>query len=179
MTTQVMLDQAAGQLTLHTGRAGVASRAGHDLTLRLGKWTARAEVEADGTVRTVRLVALLPSLEVVRGDGGLKPLSDKDKSTILGHAAETLRTKQHSEVVFEASDVRLAEGQSTLTGTVTIAGVSQPITLELTVQDTNRVRVRGEVVQSAFGIKPFTGMLGALKVRDMVEVKADLTLPAR
>lgn len=173
-----MLDQQAGDLTLHTGRAGVASKAGHDLTLRVGKWTARAEVEADGTVTTLRLVALLPSLEVVRGDGGLKPLTDKDKTTILGHAAETLRTKQHGEVVFEASGVRLTEGQNTIPGTVTIAGVSQPITLEVQV-DGARAQVRGEVVQSAFGIKPYTGMLGALKVRDMVEVKADLTLPAR
>jgi hypothetical protein len=34
-----------------------------------------------------------------------------------------------------------------------------------------------QVVQSRFGIKPYTGMLGALKIADAVEVRAEVRLP--
>jgi ribosomal protein L20A (L18A) len=40
-------------------------------------------------------------------------------------------------------------------------------------------RVRGimTVVQSRWGIKPFSAFMGALKVRDAVEIVLDVTLP--
>jgi hypothetical protein len=34
------------------------------------------------------------------------------------------------------------------------------------------------VVQTQFGIKPYSAMLGTLKISDAVEVRATLTLPA-
>jgi hypothetical protein len=178
MSNQVLVDNKAGDLTLHTGRAGVGSKVGHDLTLRVGHWTALADVGDAGVISKLRVIALLTSLEVLRGDGGLKPLSDKDKGTILGNAADTLHSQQHPEVVFEASDLSFAEGESSVTGTLTLAGVTLPQVLELFVHPgATRVQVRGELLQRDFGIKPYSGMLGALKVRDLVEIKADLTLP--
>lgn len=174
--TQNLLDQKAGDLTLHTGRAGAASKVGHDLTIRVGHWTALAETAADGSISKLRVVALLSSLEVLRGDGGLKPLSDKDKTTILGNAANTLKAKQHGEVVFEALELgTVPQGESTIAGTLSIAGATQPMTLTVFLHP-DRVQVRGEILQTAFGIKPYSGMLGALKVRDQVEVRADLAL---
>lgn len=179
MTSERVIDQKTGDLTLHTGRAGAASKVGHDLTLRVAHWSALAQVEGN-TVSRVRLVALLSSLEVLRGDGGVKPLSDKDKATLLKSAAETLHAKDHPEVVFECGPVPTTAGETSVEGTVTIAGATKPITLALVVQEEAealRFQVRGEVVQTAHGIKPYSGLLGALKVRDMVEVKADLTVP--
>ena len=177
MSTEKLLDQASGDLTLHTGRAGVGSKVGHDLTLRVRQWSARAQVEDDGTVSRVRLVAVLSSLEVLRGDGGLKALSDKDKATILGNALETLQAKDFPEVLYEAGDLTLPAGESIVQGQVTIAGTTRPLTIEAFVHrngDDVRVQVRGQILQSTFGIRPYSGMLGALKVRDLVEIKADL-----
>jgi polyisoprenoid-binding protein YceI len=174
--TERRIDQQSGDLTLHTGRAGAASKVGHDLTIRVASWSAVAEVEGASVAR-VRLVALLSSLEVVRGEGGVKPLSDKDKATVLKSAAETLHAKEHPEVVFECGPVPTSPGESTVAGTVTVAGTTQPIDLTVVIQEVGgalRFQVRGEVVQTAFGIKPYSGLLGALKVRDMVEVRADL-----
>lgn len=37
-------------------------------------------------------------------------------------------------------------------------------------------KVRGEIVQSQFGLRPYRGMVGALKVCDMVEIRADLNV---
>jgi len=179
MSTCLNVDQSAGDLTLHTGRAGVGSKVGHDLTLRVGQWSGVAQLADDGTVSGLRVTAALHSLKVLRGDGGLKPLSEKDKGTILGNAMDTLKVKAHPDLVFEASGLALAEGQSRVTGTVALAGATGPQDLELTVAREGtavRVQAHGELVQSAFGIKPYSGLLGALKVRDTVQLRADLSV---
>lgn len=178
MASPMTLDHRSGDLTLHTGREGVASRVGHDLTLRVGRWSADLEVGADGRATSVRVVADLASLEVVRGDGGLKPLTDKDRRTILDNALETLDAARHPELVFEVDGLSVGEGRSTVDGTLALAGRTAPQSLDVVVASGGTsVTVTGEVVQSAFGIKPYSGMLGALKVRDAVELRAALTLP--
>jgi polyisoprenoid-binding protein YceI len=172
------IDHTHGDLTLHTGKAGAASKVGHDLTIRVGSWEATSEATASA-VTAVRLVAQLSSLEVLRGEGGVKPLSDKDKVALLGSARDTLKAEAHPEVVFTSPGFSLTPGETTIQGDLTIAGVTRPITLEALVNqeaDGFRFQVRGEVVQTDFNIKPYSGLLGALKVRDMVEVKADLTV---
>ncbi len=170
------IDHTHGDLTLHTGRSGPASKVGHDLTIRVASWEATSEATASA-VTAVRLVGQLSSLEVLRGDGGVKPLSDKDKATLLSSAMDTLKAKAHPEVVFTSPGFTLTPGEMTVPGELTIGGATRPITLEVFVhqeEDGFRFQVRGEVVQTDFGIKPYSGLLGALKVRDMVEVKADL-----
>lgn len=178
MASPTTLDHSSGDLTLHTGREGVASRVGHDLTLRVGRWTAAVMTGSDGRATAVRFVADLSSLEVVRGDGGLKPLSDKDRRTILAHALDTLKADRHPELVFEADGLSVGEGRTKVTGTAALAGRTEPQSVDVVVAaGGTSVTVTGEVVQSAFGVTPYTGMLGALKVRDAVEVRASLTLP--
>ena len=175
MSEQISADQTHGELTLHTGRQGVGSKVGHDLTIRVGRWTGEATVDGRALF-DVRVVADLTSLEVVRGDGGLKPLTDKDRATILGNAAGALGTAKHPELVFVAPGLHSAEGATTVVGRVTLAGKTQPLALDLVVTGRS-VSLRAELLQSAFGIKPYSGLLGALRVRDMVEIRAELSLP--
>ncbi len=179
MTSRIEIDQRAGDLTLHTGRAGVGSRVGHDLTLRVGRWSAQADLDDAGDLSALRLVAALDSLEVLRGDGGLKPLSEKDKKTILANAMDTMKARAHPELSLDAPDLRVAAGQSRITGQVSVAGATRPQIVDLTVTHAGgQVQVQGrcDLVQSDFGIKPYSGMLGALKVRDAVEVRAELSV---
>lgn len=181
MTSRIEIDQRAGDLTLHTGRAGVGSKVGHDLTLRVGRWSAQADLDDAGDLSALRLVAALDSLEVLRGDGGLKPLSEKDKKTILANAMDTMKARAHPELSLDAPDLRVAAGQSQIAGQVSVAGATRPQIVDLTVTRASgqvQVQARCDLVQSEFGIKPYSGMLGALKVRDAVEVRADLTISA-
>jgi polyisoprenoid-binding protein YceI len=175
MPSEKIVDQTAGEITLHTGRQGVGSAVGHDLTLRVGAWSATAQLDQQGRATGVRVVAQLASLEVVRGDGGLKPLSDKDRRTILDNALRTLKATQHPELVFEATGLALGEGRTRVEGTVSLAGSSAPQTVDVVVSAAS-LTATAEVVQTAFGIKPYSGMLGALKVRDAVEVRATVDL---
>ena len=65
-------------------------------------------------------------------------------------------------------------------GDLTIAGTTRPAALTvMTGFTTGRPRgtVTTTVVQSDFGINPYSAMLGALRVRDAVEVRAEVRLP--
>ena len=62
-------------------------------------------------------------------------------------------------------------------GELTIAGTTRPIEFELGVGEDGRISATVPVVQSRWGIKPYRGLMGALKVRDDIEVVVDARLP--
>jgi polyisoprenoid-binding protein YceI len=61
-------------------------------------------------------------------------------------------------------------------GTLTLNGRSQPARLQVTNPAPGRYRGSVPVVQSAFGIKPYTGFFGALKLRDEVAAEFEVDL---
>ncbi|MDQ3503977.1 MAG: YceI family protein [Actinomycetota bacterium] len=181
MTSHIQADQSAGDLLLLTGRSGIGAKLGHDLTMRVGQWTAEASTDGNGGVDSLRLVASLNSLEVVRGEGGVKPLSDKDKVKIVDNAMGTMKVKSNPDLVFDASGISVKEGENTVAGQVTLNGVTQPQTVHMSVQRSgNKISVQAscELTQSDFKIKPYSEMRVGMKVRDMVEVRADLVVLA-
>jgi len=68
-------------------------------------------------------------------------------------------------------------GRAKLSGELTVAGTTQPVDADLTLDD-SRARATLTVVQSNWGIKPFKAFMGALKVRDAVDVVIEVPLPA-
>ena len=60
--------------------------------------------------------------------------------------------------------------------TLTLNGRSQPVRLQLTSPAPGRYRGSVTIVQSAFGIKPYTGFFGALKLRDEVVAEFEVDL---
>jgi hypothetical protein len=161
-----------GNLTLHTGRSGAAAKVGHDLTLGIQRWS----IEVDPAAR-LTMSADLDSLTVIKGDGGLKPLSDKDKVTILGHAKDTLKATSHPAVLVTIDGPTDASG--TADAAVTIAGQTRsvPVSIEISDSDPARITVTAALLQTAFGIKPYSGLLGALKVADEVTIRLDVSVP--
>jgi polyisoprenoid-binding protein YceI len=169
-----------GRIILKTSRAGLASMAGHDLTIEVTRWSARVEVpaeEAGGvTAATVTADLDLGSLEVRTGTGGAKPLTDRDRGEIKKTMAGILRDGQAS---FTSSRIlRFGASGGAVEGTLTINGKSQPARLQVTEPGPGRYRGTATVVQSAFGIKPYVGFFGALKLRDEVGVEFEVNLGA-
>lgn len=169
----------SGTLTLHTGVEGRAAKMGHRLTIALRRWEASADFDGDEP-SSVRLHADLDSFEVVSGDGGVKPLSDKDRASIRDNALETMKAAQHPHVTFESQRIeRTADGYA-LSGDLSIAGVARPQTVSVSVEDgdaTWQVRAVAQVRQSDHGIKPYSAMMGGLKVSDQVEVRLNASVP--
>jgi polyisoprenoid-binding protein YceI len=63
-------------------------------------------------------------------------------------------------------------------GELTMAGSTRPITMQLDVGADGRIGGTITITQSAWGIKPYRGLMGALKVRDDVDLVVEARLPA-
>lgn len=165
-----------GTLQVKTYREGVAQKIGHDLVIEVERWEAQVELGADGALESLRLDADSRSLQVREGNKGLKPLTDKDRRDIRGSIDEkVLRGKP---IAFESSAIATAGGNVTVEGKLTIAGETREALFELQRGDDGRIHGTLPVTQSEWGIKPYRGLMGALKVRDEVEIVIDARLPA-
>lgn len=176
--TTMQLGPADGSLTLHTGVEGRVAKAGHALTIALADWSATATFEGEHPSQ-VSLTTALASLEVVKGEGGLKPLSDKDKQTVKESALETLGAGRHPHVSFTSDTVTPTADGYAVTGQLSLAGTSRPVTVDILVTraaGTATVEAVVPVVQTDFGVKPYTGLMGGLKVRDRVDVRVRATV---
>ena len=173
-TGSFRLGPGAGRVVLKTSRAGLAAKAGHDLTIEVTRWSARVEVPDGGVAAaTVSAELDLGSLEVREGTGGVKPLTDGDrrdiKKTITGILGNATATFTSSQVI------PAAEGGA-VEGTVTLNGKTQPARLQVSAPGQGRYRGSVTVAQTGFGIKPYTGFFGALKLSDQVAVEFDVDL---
>jgi polyisoprenoid-binding protein YceI len=166
-----------GRIVLHTFRDGLAAQAGHDLTIEVGRWSGVVSLNDDLSPAGLDARIDLNSLIVREGSGGLKPLTDRDRREIAVTARKTLAVDRYPEATFTATDFKPdAGGGGLITGTLTLAGAARPLQLQVSKTGPDRYHATGSVVQSQHGIKPYSGFLGALKVRDAVEVDVDVDL---
>ena len=177
-TGRYRLGPDTGRVVLKTGRAGLVARVGHDLTIEVTRWSAQAEVpaEADGGLAAARVTAELDlgSLAVREGTGGVKPLTDGDRKEIQKTIGQILGGATAS---FASSRV-IPSGASggAIEGTITLNGKTQPARLQVTTSGPGRYRGGTTLVQTAFGIKPYVGFFGALKLKDEVGLEFDVDL---
>jgi polyisoprenoid-binding protein YceI len=166
-----------GQILLRTFREGLAAQAGHDLTIEISRWSGELTVGDDQTPKSLEVQIDMGSLVVREGTGGLKPLTDRDKREIVVTARRVLGSDHNPSATFSASVFEpAAGGGGGIDGTLTLAGRSRPLHLAISQSAPDRYQAAGSVVQSGFGLKPYSGFLGALKVRDAVEVQAEVRL---
>lgn len=170
---------ANGDLTLHTGVAGSAAKMGHRLVIGVTDWAAQVGLSGS-QIDSLQLTAELPSIEVLSGEGGVKPLASGDRDTIASNAKRAMEVDRFPQVAFRADcpvAVPSSAGDYPLTGVLGIHGRERPITATLHVRqgDTGwEVQTTVAVRQSDFGIKAYSTMLGQLRVADEVAVQLRL-----
>jgi polyisoprenoid-binding protein YceI len=163
-----------GSLRVRTYREGVAAKAGHDLVLEVTRWDATVDVGDDRGVAAVSLDADSRSLEVRRAERGVKPLTDKDRADIRRNIDE--KVLRGEPIAFRSRTVRAGrDGRLVVDGDLTIAGTTRPVTAELLVGSDGTAGGTISLAQSGWGIRPYRGLMGALKVRDevVIEVAAE------
>ncbi len=167
------LDHDSGTLRIRTTVEGRASRMGHRLTIEVADWS--AEVELSGLQpTTVHLTADLTSLQVISGDGGVTPISPVDKAAIKRNALKSVNADKHPQVSFAADSCTATDDGFELSGPLTINGKGAAHTVRVEVTETEsgwKVSGRSPVVQTDFSIKPYSLMVGALRVGDEVSVE--------
>jgi polyisoprenoid-binding protein YceI len=175
-----LLGPDSGRVLIKTGRTGLAARAGHDLTIEITAWSARVIIPDDGVAAAQITAELdLGSLAVREGTGGAKPLTDKDRRDIANTARTILR--QPAASFTSTRVVPAGASGGAIDGTLTLNGRSQPVRLQVTSPAPGRYRGGTTVRQTDFGITPYTGFFGALKLRDeiSIEFETDLDRAAR
>lgn len=170
--TRWTIDASHGELLVHTGVRGRAAKLGHRLTIVVNAWYAKVSWSDDVPV-AVDFAAEVDSLEVVRGDGGVKALSAPEKLVATSNALRSLDARRFPRITFRANAVEPTDHGYRLTGTLGIRDRSRECVVDLHVEDLDDSWVLScEVVvrQSEFGIKPYSLMLGAIAVEDDVTV---------
>ena len=155
-----------GSLKVKTGKEGAAAKMGHNLTLGVNSWEATVE---GGDSPSIKLTADPSSLEVISGEGGAKPLGDKDKKDIKKSIDN--KVLGSSQITFTSTEVTDSQAK----GDLSIAGGSQQVTIPLSVSG-DKISGSTTLSQKDFGIKQFSAMMGALKVTDQVTVEFEGSL---
>jgi len=157
-------------LSVLTGRTGAAAKAGHDLVILVTSWEATLVLGEDPAQATIELSADATSLRVQEGSGGMKALGEDDKTNIQKSIDDDVLKRK--DITFRSTEVHGAAGEDRLSvqGELTLMGKAQPVTFDLDIADDGTIAGTAVVTQTAWGMKPYSTMLGALKVADDVRV---------
>ncbi len=160
---------------MRTKRTGAAAMAGHNLLIHVTSWEATIEL---GEATSIALEADGGSLRVREGSGGMQALQDEDKENIEQTIDDEVLMGE--PVSFRSTEVRPADGTPgfSVEGELSLRGALHPIAFDVTIDADGGLAATAVVKQTDWGMKPYTGLFGALKVVDEVEVGLEASLPA-
>lgn len=143
------------------------AKMGHDLTIVAEDWKGTLVVGETPEACKLSMNADLGSLRVREGSGGAKPLNDDDKAKINRNAQGAF-TKGHA-LSFASDSIRGSWESGTVTGRLTLNDETQEQTFDVVAVE-GGYKLTGVITQTRFGLKPFSAMMGALKLGDDIGV---------
>ncbi len=155
---------------IYTYKAGLLAAVGHDVLLRVADFSLQAdpaELSISGTIDPLSIEVVNATNDDVENPGAL---SESDRETILKYVQKNiLNVSRYPEISFESTDVYDEDGEWEVEGDLTLHGTTRSITLTAQVEDDALV---GEISlnQPAYGIKPFSAMMGTLKIKPDVRI---------
>ncbi len=165
-------DASQAQVHVFTFKDGLLSKIAHDLKIKVEKLS--AEVNEGSLKVTVDATSL--RVVCARRDGQDSPgtLSSSDKSKIEGNIQkDVLHTRRHANIRFESSEVTIDGDRATVAGTLTLHGTSQPLSVQAT-KSGDTWSAEFAIDQPRFGIKPYSAMMGTLKIQPVVRVRVEV-----
>jgi polyisoprenoid-binding protein YceI len=169
------LGPEAGTLSVRTGKSGAASKAGHNLVIRVDRWGATVALAEDPAQSVLELTADSTSFTVLDGTGGVKSLDQDDKEGI----AQTINEEvlKGTPISFRSTAVR-PDGGGTfhVTGDLELSGGINLIAFDINIGDDGQLTGSASLKQTEWGMKPYSALFGTLKVSDEVQVSIEGTL---
>lgn len=164
--TSWILDASDGELTIRTGVTGRAARLGHRLTIAMTRWQACVDW-AEAEPATAELVVEVDSFDVLRGTGGVKVLSGPEKALVRSNALRSLNASRFPNISFTTDAIHQTKNGYRMSGPLQIQGKSRKHVVDLRTEDLGgawRMSAESVVCQADYGIKPYSLMMGALRV---------------
>src|SRR5918912_237654 len=137
---------------VRAGKAGAASKAGHNLVIEVTSWQATLDLPEGAGERSLTLTADPASLRVREGSGGAMPLGDDDKASIAQTIdAEVLRG---GAIAFRSRSVEAGPDGAGLRveGDLDLVGATRPVAFHLDADADGRLTGRATLKQSDWGI---------------------------
>jgi polyisoprenoid-binding protein YceI len=162
----VRCDASTAECLVYTFREGLLAAVGHDLCLRVTRFTVEIADDAAAAITAEFDAASL------RASGNLNAT---DAEKIERHTAvDVLDARRHPAITFRSTRVVRDGERARVEGTLTLHGETRPIGFDA-VADAAGWRAEIRLDQRDFGIQPFSAMLGTLRVR--ADVLITLRLP--
>lgn len=156
------IDVQRSTITIHVGKAGLLSAAGHDHTIAAPISSGTIRESADPHVEFTVEIAKMTVMPDPKVDAKTQATIQKDMEEM------TLETAKYPQVTFRSSRVtKLADGWK-VDGDLSLHGVTKPVSLAVKkVGDSYTAHTA--LKQTTFGIKPIS-IGGLIKVKDEVEL---------
>jgi polyisoprenoid-binding protein YceI len=145
---------------------------GHRLTIAMTRWQATVSW-AGAEPATAELTVETDSFEVLLGEGGVKGLSGPEKTLLRANALRSLDAGRFPEIRFTAETIDKTDDGYRLNGILQIKGKSRKHVIDLRTEDLGdswRMSAASDVRQSDYGVKPYSLLMGSVRVADDVTV---------
>lgn len=162
------LDSSKAEVLVFTFKEGLLSAVAHDLKLQLTRFTLDHEGERYVAEFEAGSIRVLTAMKDGRDDPGTLSGSAKvdiEKNTL----GDVLDVRKHPTARFES--VRVTD--ASMEGRLTLHGVTKTLTGSLQ-KAAGVTTAEFRFDQRDFGIKPFSAMLGTLKIKPEVLVRVSL-----
>jgi polyisoprenoid-binding protein YceI len=158
----VLHDATTAECLVYTFREGLLAAVGHDLCLRVERFA----VEVTGEPMSPAILARFDAASL-RATGTVSPA---DARKIERDAADAvLAAGSFPSIEFRSTRVVRDGDRARIDGALTLHGVTRALAVDA-VADGDAWRAEVQLDQRDFGIKPFSAMLGTLRVRPDVRV---------
>jgi hypothetical protein len=172
---------------VYTFKEGILSLVAHDLKLRVSRFTLHV-VDADdttadsGEARLVDASFDAASLKVVcamrDGQDAPEVLAEDEKRAIeTAIVEEVLHAQEHPTIRFVGRTAWPGSSSIKVRGTLAIAGTERTVVVAVRDDGDGAQLVEARLNQTDFGIRPYSAMLGAIKIKP--EVRLTLRVPNR
>jgi len=166
-------DQNSAECLIFTYKDGLLSAIAHDLMIRVTRFD--GQIDDKSLAIQVRFDA--SSLRVVSALQGGSPaelLSDADKRKIEQNIVdEVLEAASFPEIRFESTSVTPKDAGFHVEGTLTLHGKTRSISVTTSPEGDRQV-AKVAIQQPDYGIKPYSAMLGTLKLKPELIVQIEI-----
>jgi polyisoprenoid-binding protein YceI len=158
-------DATTAECLVYTFREGLLSAVGHDLCLRVSRFTVHVEDDAATSATSIWAEFDATSL---RATGDVSPA---DARKIERNAADdVLDARRYPSIAFRSTEVTREGTGARIVGTLTLHGVARPLAIDAVLDD-DRWNAEVRLDQRDFAIRPYVALFGALRVRADVLVR--------
>ncbi len=169
-------DASSAECFVYSFKEGVLSAIAHDLKHRVTQLS--MEVDPEAGIIEARFDATSLRVECVMRNGAEAPgtLRDGHKREIQSNVVrDVLHARRYPQIRFHSSDVTREGDGFRIAGTLELHGIERNIQT-VARRRGDRWVAEVEIHQPSYGIKPFSAMMGTLRIKPTVRVQ--LSVPA-